>query len=124
MLLTPLTALALTGTVLALWRFCRRRAPDDLTPELVGGALVGFLGITYLTLKDPRYALPALVYMAVLGTGWIATARPPLRRWLTAAFGVVVAINFIAVNFGGVPSLSVKLPGAFRIADPLRCRVR
>ena len=27
---------------------------------------------------------------------------------------MVVAINFIAVNFGGVPSLTVKLPGAFR----------
>ena len=48
----------------------------------------------------------------MLGTGWIATARPPLRRWLTAAFGIVVAINFVAVNFGGVPSLSLKLPGA------------
>ena len=39
-LLTPLTLLFLTGTVLALWRFCRRRAPDDLTPELLGGGLV------------------------------------------------------------------------------------
>ena len=113
-LLTPLTLLFLTGTVLALWRFCRRRAPDDLTPELVVGGLVGYLGITYITLRDPRYALPALLYMAVLGTGWIATARPPLRRWLTAAFGIVVAVNFIAVNFGGVSSLSLKLPGASR----------
>jgi len=114
-LLTPLTLLFLTGAVLALWRFCHRRAPDDLTPELLGGGLVAYLGITYyITLRDPRYALPALVYMAVLGTGWIATARPPLRRWLTAALGVVVAINFVAINFGGVGSFSVKLPGALR----------
>ena len=112
-LLTPLTLLFLTGAVLALWRFCRRRATEDLTPELLGGGLVGYLGISYyITLRDPRYALPALVYAAVLGTGWIATARPPLRRWLTAAFCAVVAINFVAINFGGIGTLALKLPGA------------
>ncbi|MGH2849416.1 MAG: ArnT family glycosyltransferase, partial [Solirubrobacteraceae bacterium] len=110
-LLTPLTLLFLAGTGVALWRFTRRRASDDLTPELVGGGLVGYLGITYITLRDPRYALPVLVYMAVLGTCWIATARPALRRWMTAAFAAVVVINFVSVNFGGGPSLQLRLPG-------------
>lgn len=111
-LLAPLTLFFLVGTGLALWRFARRRDPADLTPELVIGGLVGYLGVTYITLKDPRYSLPDLVYLAVLGTGWIATAPARARRWLTGAFGVVVLANFVAVSFAFGPTLSITLPGA------------
>jgi hypothetical protein len=111
-LLLPLTLLVVTGTGLGAWRFARRRAPHDLAPELIIGGLVSYLGVTYISLKDPRYSLPALVFMAVLATGWIATARPRLRRWLTTIFGVIVAANFIAVSFGAGPTLSITFPGA------------
>jgi 4-amino-4-deoxy-L-arabinose transferase-like glycosyltransferase len=111
-LLVPLTLFFLIGTVVALARFARHRDPDDLTPELVIGGLVGYLGISYITLKDPRYSLPALVYVAVLGSAWIATASPRVRRWLTGAFGVVVVANFVAVSFGFGPTLSITFPGA------------
>jgi hypothetical protein len=110
--LAPLTALFAIGTGLAAWRFARRRDPADLAPELIIGGLVGYLGVTYISLKDPRYSLPALVYVAVLATGWIATARPRLRRWLSAVFGVIVLANFVAVSFGVGPTLRITFPGA------------
>jgi dolichyl-phosphate-mannose-protein mannosyltransferase len=116
-LLAPLTLLVLIGGATALWRFARRRDPQDLAPELLGGALVSYLGITYITLKDPRYTLPALVYFAVLGTGWIATARPRARAWLSAAVTAVVAVNFVMVSFGVGSTVSIALPGARPIAD-------
>ena len=111
-LLAPLTLALGIGVGTALWRFARRRDPKDLAPELLGGALVSYLGLTYITLKDPRYTLPALVYFAVLGTGWIATARPRVRPWLTAAVLAVVATNFVMVSFGLGGTVGVTLPGA------------
>ena len=55
--------------------------------------------MTLITHKDPRYTLPALVYMAALGSGWIATATRA-RKPLTAGLLVVVAINLIGVLGG------------------------
>jgi len=111
-LLVPLTLFFLAGTAISLRRFVRHRSPNDLTPELFIGGLVGYLGVTYINLKDPRYSLPDLVYAAVLGTGWLATAHVRARRWLTGAFGVVVAANVVALSFGFGPTLSVTFPGA------------
>jgi hypothetical protein len=111
-LLAPLTLALAIGAAAALWRFARRRDPQDLAPELLGGVLVAYLGMTYISLKDPRYTLPALVYFAVLGTGWIATARPRVRPWLTAALLAVVTANFVMVSFGVGSTVSVTLPGA------------
>ena len=111
-LLAPLTVLVVIGVVLALWRYARRRDPADLGPELLAGALVGYAGVTYITLKDPRYSLPAIVYFAVLGTGWIATARPRVRRWLTAGVVAVVITNLIMVAGGVGGTVSFGLPGA------------
>ena len=111
-LLAPLTLALAIGAGTALWRFARRREAQDLAPELLGGLLVAYLGMTYISLKDPRYTLPAVVYGAVLGTGWIATARPRTRPWLTAALLAVVAVNFVMVSFGVGSTVSVTLPGA------------
>jgi Dolichyl-phosphate-mannose-protein mannosyltransferase len=111
-LLVPMTLLVAIGAATALWRFARHRDPNDLTPELIGGALVSFLGMTYITLKDPRYTLPALVYLAVLGTGWIATVRPRRRRWWTALVVAIAGINFVAVSFGVGSDVFIRLPGA------------
>ena len=74
-LLVPLTLLFLVGPASWVWRFAPPATRADLTPELLIGGLVGYGGITYIKLKDPRYSLPALVYVAALATGWIATAR-------------------------------------------------
>jgi len=111
-LLAPLTLIVAIGCGIALWRFARRRDPEDLAPELLGGALIAYAGMTYITLKDPRYMLPALVYFAVLGTGWIATARPRARPWLTAVAVAIPVFNFVAVSFGVGSTVSIALPGA------------
>jgi 4-amino-4-deoxy-L-arabinose transferase-like glycosyltransferase len=111
-LLAPLTLLVVIGVVLALWRYARHRDSADLGPELLAGALVGYAGVSYITLKDPRYSLPAIVYFAVLGTGWIANARPRVRRWSTAAVVAIVATNFIMVAGGVGGTVRFGLPGA------------
>jgi len=109
-LLVPLTLAALVGAALAIRTCIRGWRPENLLPELLGGAFVSWLGMTLITHKDPRYSLPALVYLAVLGTGWIAAAR--WRVPLTAAFVGVVVLNVIGVSTGLAGTVRVALPGA------------
>jgi hypothetical protein len=111
-ILVPLALFLVVGIAIGIWRFTRRRDRDDVVPELLGGALFGFAAETYLTLKDPRYTLPALVYLAVIATFWVPTAARRLRPWLVAMFAVVVVANVIAVSFGFGPTLTLVLPGA------------
>jgi hypothetical protein len=68
--------------------------------------------VTLITHKDPRYSLPALVYMAVLGGGWIATAATRWRTPLTAALVAVVVINLVGVSAGLGGTVRIALPGA------------
>jgi 4-amino-4-deoxy-L-arabinose transferase-like glycosyltransferase len=113
-LLLPLAAFALAGTAICLVRFVRNRQSADLTPELFVGALCAYLGETYISLKDPRYTLPALVYMAVLGTGWIAPLRTRLRIAVVAVLAAIAILNTIAVSFGAGHDVRVLLAGAPR----------
>jgi hypothetical protein len=110
-LLAPLMLAVLAGSVLAVRDCVRRLRPESLLPELLGGAFVAWVGMTLITHKDPRYSLPALVYMAVLGTGWIATATR-WRRALTGTFAAVVAINLLGVTIGIGGRARIALPGA------------
>jgi hypothetical protein len=67
--------------------------------------------MTMITHKDPRYTLPMLVFMAALGTGWIAGAT----RWrtlLTSALVLVVAVNLIGISGGLAGPVRLTLPGA------------
>jgi 4-amino-4-deoxy-L-arabinose transferase-like glycosyltransferase len=110
-LLAPLALAVAVGSVLAIRDWLRDRSPQNLRPELLGGLFISWLGMTLITHKDPRYTLPALVYMAVLGSGWIATAVRG-RRLLTGAFLAVVAINVIGVSAGLGGLVRLTLPGA------------
>jgi 4-amino-4-deoxy-L-arabinose transferase-like glycosyltransferase len=110
-LLVPLAALAIAGTVICGTRFLRRRDPADLTPELVVGGLCAYLGETYAVVKDPRYTLPALVYLAVLGTGWIPLLRARWRIAAIAVLGVVVVLNTAAGSFGVGHDVRVAFAG-------------
>jgi hypothetical protein len=112
--LAPLALAVLVGTVLAIRDCLRDRSRTNLRPELLGGLFVSWLGMTLITHKDPRYSLPALVYMAALGTGWIAGASRG-RRLLQAILVAIVAINVIAVSTGLGSALRLTLPGAPRI---------
>jgi hypothetical protein len=111
-----LLALFLVGTVAAIRTTVRNRSPENLYPELLGGGLISWAGVTWLTHKDPRYDLPALVYCAVLATAWIPRLRRPARPCFTAALLVAVAASFASVAFGlggNGYRLRFALPGAF-----------
>jgi 4-amino-4-deoxy-L-arabinose transferase-like glycosyltransferase len=107
-------ALFFIGALIALWRCARERiSTTNLYPELLGGALVSYLGMTYLTHKDPRYTLPALVYVAVLGTSWIVRIRrPAFRRLLTSAVVVLCVVYFVGMSFGIGGAVRLALPGS------------
>jgi Dolichyl-phosphate-mannose-protein mannosyltransferase len=97
----------LVAAVVALARRIRRRPADTkpstsnrYLPELLAGGLVGYLGLTYINLDDPRYTFPCLVYIALIGTWWIVKLG---RRWLmVAAVGLVgiFCVNTAMLNFG------------------------
>jgi dolichyl-phosphate-mannose-protein mannosyltransferase len=110
-LLVPLALCLLVGAGFAL-RDCLRRplAPENLRPEMLAGLFLSWLGMTLITHKDPRYTLPALIYMAVIGSGWIATATRG-RGALTGAFVLVVAVNLIGVSDGVAGTVRLTLPG-------------
>jgi 4-amino-4-deoxy-L-arabinose transferase-like glycosyltransferase len=112
--LAPFALVFLIGAALAVTRLVRRRiAPESVEPELLGGLLISYLGVTYLTLKDPRYALPMLVYVAVLATGWIANlTRPGLRRWLSVTVVALATVYFVGVSTGTGSDARISLPGA------------
>jgi hypothetical protein len=100
-LLAPLFLSFLAGMVVAVTRFWRERRPDDYTPELLAGGLVSFLGVTYITLKDSRYSLAVLVYVAALGVAWVPALRTVrLRAAAAGAIVVVALINLIGVSGG------------------------
>ena len=110
-LLAPLVAFAVVGTVWTMVRFVRQRTPT-LVPELVVGGLVGWVGVTLTMPHDARYSLPALAYVAVLGTGWI-TMLPRLPRLAAAAALVLVAVaNTLGASFGLGERVDVVLSGA------------
>jgi 4-amino-4-deoxy-L-arabinose transferase-like glycosyltransferase len=113
-LLVPLSVLVLVGAVMLFVHYVRRRDPADLTPELLVGGLVSYLGPTYLTLKDPRYTLPSLVYLAVLGSGWIELLRPRAKLAASCVVGALAVVNTLAVSFGLGHAIRITLPGAPR----------
>lgn len=110
-LFLPLMLLFVAGTVVAVRRFWRDRSPADITPELVCAGLVGYLGETYFRLHDPRYTTPALVFIAVLGTGWLARARTSRRRAAGAGLLIaILALNTAVVTFGALDRTVVLRP--------------
>jgi 4-amino-4-deoxy-L-arabinose transferase-like glycosyltransferase len=96
----PLTLFFVTGVGWALWRLRDAAARASLLPELLVGGAVGYVGVSMLILKDPRYSLPCLVYIAVLGAAWITAL--PRRPGLVAAalLAAVFAFNTVTHNLG------------------------
>jgi 4-amino-4-deoxy-L-arabinose transferase-like glycosyltransferase len=113
--MAPFAISFVIGGALAAWRVVRRRiTAENVEPELLGGAIVSYVVMTYLTHKDPRYTLPMLVYVAVLGTGWIATLkRPRLRTGLSAAVVGLSIIYFVGMSLGIGGSVRIAFPGSY-----------
>ena len=112
--LAPFTLAFLIGVAASTRRLVRGRlTATNVEAELLGGVFVSYLGMTFLLHKDPRYTLPMLVYVAVLGTGWIATLRlPRWRAWLSAAVVLIAAIYFVGISAGIGGAVRIRLPGA------------
>jgi hypothetical protein len=124
-LLLPLAMFTAIGVALVLIRLYRTRWRwnDTLFPELLAGALVSYLGCIYIVHKDPRYSLPALVYMAVFGGGWVAVAGPRVRRWGVVALIIFAVVNLVQISTGDGPNVRIPiLPNAYTGAEELHRR--
>ncbi len=109
----PLALFFLIGLVTLSVDWIRNRSSDSLLPELVVGGFVGYLATSLLTLEDPRYTIPALVYVAVISTGWIVRVRwRSAQVALGALLLAVVVFNTLQINeaWPGV-NASITLPG-------------
>ena len=113
-ILAPFALAFLVGVAAALRRLVRRPlSASNVEPELLGGAIVSYVCMTLLLHKDPRYTLPALVFVAVLATGWIATlSRRRLRACLSAAVIAISAVYFVGISAGIGGAIRIALPGA------------
>lgn len=104
LLFAPLFAFATVGVVRA---FASPRAArgarigrPEITAELFGGLLGGWLFLLVTPIHVVRYALPLLPYLAVLGTGWIVDLRRGPRRAATVALALAVAATTLGATFG------------------------
>jgi hypothetical protein len=107
----PLFAFAVTGWIWMTARLARRQLVSDLAPELMIGALVAWLAITETFVHDTRYSEPMLVFLAVIGTGWLVWLRHNVRIAATTALVVVALANTLGVSFGAGKGIGVVLPG-------------
>jgi hypothetical protein len=111
--LLPLLLFAAVGFGAMTVRLIRARGRDVVAAVLVVGGLVSYLGMTFLKLHDPRYTLPAIVYLAVIGTAWIPQVRAPARHVLVGLLALIASANFFGVSFAlGDPVRIAFLPNA------------
>jgi 4-amino-4-deoxy-L-arabinose transferase-like glycosyltransferase len=110
----PLALFFVVGTLSLGVGWLRDRRPDSLVPELLVGGFVSYATISLLTLEDPRYTIPALVYVAVLAGGAIAMIERRRLRWVAvAALSIVAVLNTDEINRGSPAwNLTINLPGA------------
>jgi hypothetical protein len=109
--LAPLLAFAAVGVVVALVRVLRRRGSQPLLVELLVGGFVGWFAVTWQLPHDLRYSLPLLVYVAVLGAGWIVLLPRRAMAVVGSLLAVLALVNLLGGSFGSGHTLTVKLPG-------------
>ncbi len=118
--LAPLLILAIVGVVVTIVRLRAKPSSTPLAWELLAGAGVGWLGVTWQLPHDARYSLPLLVYVAVLGTGWIALLSIRWRMVAGTLLVVVASVNLIGASTGAGGETDVAAPFApalFDLAD-------
>jgi 4-amino-4-deoxy-L-arabinose transferase-like glycosyltransferase len=107
----PLALFFLVGFGLAAVRLARTRSNGNHAVELLAGAVGSYVGMTFITtFHDPRYTLPALVYFAVLGGGWITQVPRRIALPAGATLAAIAVMNTAAVTFGAGSPVRVKLP--------------
>jgi hypothetical protein len=112
LLFVPLLAFAAVGVAHAAAGAVRGRdGRSGVVPELLAGLAGAWLAITLMPHHDVRYTEPLIVYLAVLGTGWIVGARPRVRRLATAALVLAASAATLGATFGVGPASTAVLPG-------------
>jgi len=96
----PLTLFFVAGVGWSLWQLRRAQWRASLLPELLVGGAIGYLAISLIILKDPRYSLPCLVYIAVLAVGWVTTLPRRPRMIAAALLTGIVVFNTVTHNLG------------------------
>jgi hypothetical protein len=110
-LYAPLFVFAVVGWVWTMTGFVRRRPVSRFAPELTIGAFVAWLAITETFIRDPRYSMPLLVYLATFGVGWITRLPRAGRATAVAALALVAAANVAGTSFGAGHQVNLGLPG-------------
>jgi 4-amino-4-deoxy-L-arabinose transferase-like glycosyltransferase len=107
----PLFVFTVAGWLWMVVRLARRQRAGDLAPELMIGALVAWLAITETFVHDTRYSEPMLVYLAVIGTGWIVQVGRNVRVAAIAVLAVLAIANTLGTSFGVGKLIVAVLPG-------------
>jgi Dolichyl-phosphate-mannose-protein mannosyltransferase len=107
----PLFLFAATGWVWMIVGFLRRRPVSPLAPELAVGAFVAWFAITETFVHDNRYSEPILLYLAVIGTGWLTQLPRPGRLAAVGVLVVVALANTLGTSFGVGKQILLGLPG-------------
>jgi hypothetical protein len=110
-LYAPLFVFAAVGWVWMVVGMVRRRPISRLSPELAIGAFTAWLILTETYVHDPRYSMPMLVFLAVLGGGWIVRLPRVGRIAAIAALGAIAALNLLSATFGEVGVKTFTVPG-------------
>jgi hypothetical protein len=96
LLFAPLFAFLAIGVVHAV----ARARKSSIAPELLGGLLGGWLFLLLTPIHVVRYALPLLVYFAVLGTVWIVQLKRRPRQLATAVLVLALLATTLGAAFG------------------------
>jgi 4-amino-4-deoxy-L-arabinose transferase-like glycosyltransferase len=111
LLFMPLLGFAAVGVVTAGIGVVRDRWRRTLTGELLGGLVLAFCAITVMPHKDVRYSMPLTIFLAVLGTGWIARLRRTSRAIASSVLALAVVASTMGATFGIGPRHDGMLPG-------------
>lgn len=111
-LYAPLFAFSVIGWVWAVLGLVRRRPIGRFAPELILGAFVAWLAITETFIRDPRYSMPLLVYLAVFGVGWITRLPRSGRVAAVSVLALACAANVAGSSFGVGSKVRLHLLGS------------
>src|ERR1700683_1767183 len=99
-LLAPLFVFVLAGVAFTSARAIRDRDRQAARREFLAGGFAAWLSITLTPHHDIRYGLPLLVFLAVIGTGWIASLPRTASLAMSCVLVLAVAANTLGIDFG------------------------
>jgi 4-amino-4-deoxy-L-arabinose transferase-like glycosyltransferase len=111
LLFVPLLAFASIGVASSLVAVTRARERSSMVPELLGGLALAWVAITVMPHHDVRYTMPLVVFLAVLGTGWIVRLPRAPRLAATVALAGAVVAAALGATFGVGHRGTELLPG-------------